>query len=49
MRTKKPVGLHLDEEIIAYFKKIANETGLSYQGLINFFLLEAIKMKWCGS
>lgn len=39
---KKPVGLSLDKEVVDYFKALANESGLSYQGLINFCLRQCM-------
>lgn len=35
---KKPVTIRLDEGSIAYFKDLAEETGIPYQSLINLYL-----------
>lgn len=37
-RLKRPVTLRLEEETIAYFKRLARELGLPYQSLINLYL-----------
>jgi predicted DNA binding CopG/RHH family protein len=37
-RLKKPITLRLDEETIAYFKRLAEQMGLPYQSLINLYL-----------
>ncbi len=39
-RTKKQVTIKLDDVTISYFKKLAKETGISYQNLINLYLRE---------
>jgi uncharacterized protein (DUF4415 family) len=36
--TKRQVTINLDEGTIAYFKALAEETGISYQNLINLYL-----------
>ena len=35
---KEPVTIRLEPQIIAYFKKLAESTGLPYQSLLNFVL-----------
>ncbi|NLF09961.1 MAG: BrnA antitoxin family protein [Pirellulaceae bacterium] len=35
---KQPVTLRLDRDSVAYFKKMAEKTGLPYQQLINLYL-----------
>lgn len=37
-RLKKRVTIRLDEGTIAYFKGLAEETGIPYQTLINLYL-----------
>jgi predicted DNA binding CopG/RHH family protein len=37
-RLKKPITLRLDEDTIAYFKRLAQRLGLPYQSLINLYL-----------
>lgn len=35
---KKPVTIRLGEDVISYFKSLAEETGIPYQTLINLYL-----------
>lgn len=44
-RLKKPVTIRLDQPTIAYFKALADETGIPYQTLINLFLRECAVTK----
>ncbi|HAG91058.1 MAG TPA: antitoxin [Bdellovibrionales bacterium] len=37
-RLKKQITIKIDEPTIEYFKKLAEETGVSYQNLINLYL-----------
>ena len=37
-RLKRPITLGLDEETIAYFKRLAQQMELPYQSLINLYL-----------
>jgi predicted DNA binding CopG/RHH family protein len=37
-RLKKQVTIRLDEGTVAYFKQLADETGMPYQTLINLYL-----------
>ena len=37
-RLKKPITLRLDEETVAYFKRLAQQVELPYQSLINLYL-----------
>jgi len=37
---KKQVTLRLGVDVIEYFKKLAEETGIPYQNLINLYLRE---------
>lgn len=39
---KQPVTMRLDGETIDYFKSIAEETGIPYQSLINFYLRDCV-------
>jgi predicted DNA binding CopG/RHH family protein len=51
-KLKKQITIRLDEETLAYFKTLADETGVPYQTLINSFLRECAvarkrpSMKW---
>ncbi len=40
---KKAVGINLSPEVIDYFKKIADKTGIAYQKLIDLYLLDCVK------
>jgi predicted DNA binding CopG/RHH family protein len=40
---KKAVGINLSPEVIDYFKKLAEKTGISYQKLIDLYLLDCVK------
>ena len=35
---KQPVTIRLDRDTVAYFKSVAEETGIPYQTLINLYL-----------
>ena len=37
---KQPVTIRLDRDTVAYFKAMADESGLPYQSLINLYLKE---------
>lgn len=37
-RLKKQVTIRLDEDAIAYFKRVSEEVGIPYQSLINLYL-----------
>lgn len=39
-KLKKQITIRLDEPTITYFKKLAKETGIAYQNLMNFYLRE---------
>ena len=51
---KQPVTLRLDRDTVAYFKSMAEETGIPYQSLINLFLRDCavhqrkLQMKWAS-
>jgi predicted DNA binding CopG/RHH family protein len=40
---KESVTIRLDPHVIEYFKKLANESGLPYQSLINYVLKDYAK------
>jgi predicted DNA binding CopG/RHH family protein len=54
-RLKRSVTIRLDESTVAYFKDLAEETGIPYQTLINLYLRDCaqsqkrLAMKWQGS
>lgn len=35
---KKTITIRIDEDTIDYFKNLANQTGLTYQNLMNLYL-----------
>ena len=37
-KLKKPVTMRLSEDVIGYFKMMAEEVGVPYQSLINLYL-----------
>jgi uncharacterized protein (DUF4415 family) len=49
---KRQVTIRLDEQTIAYFRNLADETGIRYQTLINLYLRECaasgkrLSLKW---
>ena len=51
---KQPVTMRLDREAIAYFKSMAEETGIPYQSLINLYLRDCavskrkLQMEWAS-
>jgi uncharacterized protein (DUF4415 family) len=51
-RLKKQVTIRLGEDVIGYFKALADETGIPYQSLINLYLRDCashhrkVSMDW---
>lgn len=41
-KLKKPVSMPLSEDVVDYFKKMANEAGVPYQSLINLYLRDCV-------
>ena len=41
-KLKKPVTMRLGEDVIDYFKSMAEESGVPYQSLINLYLRDCI-------
>ena len=41
-RLKKQVTIRLGEDVIDYFKRLAEETGIPYQNLINLYLRDCV-------
>ncbi len=54
-RLKKQITIRLDNSTIDYFKKLAEETGFTYQTLINLYLRDCaenqkkLKVEWIES
>jgi predicted DNA binding CopG/RHH family protein len=40
---KKQITIRIEAETIEYFKKLAEESGISYQNLINMYLRECAR------
>ncbi len=53
-RLKKSVTIRLDSDTVAYFKDLADETGIAYQTLINLYLRDCatsqkkLSMRWAA-
>jgi len=49
-RLKKQITIRLDTDTIRYFKRLAVQSGMSYQSLINLYLRDCAaggrKLKW---
>ena len=41
-KLKKPVSMRLSEDVVSYFKKMANDAGVPYQSLINLYLRDCV-------
>ncbi|WP_405420570.1 BrnA antitoxin family protein [Marinobacter flavimaris] len=41
-KLKKPVTMRLGEDVLEYFKEMAEETGVPYQTLINLYLRDCM-------
>lgn len=39
----KSVTLNLEEDVILYFQKLAEDTGIPYQSLINLYLRDCVR------
>ena len=44
-RLKRQVTMRLGVHVIEYFKTLAEETGIPYQNLIDFYLQECVEMR----
>ena len=42
---KRQVTIRLEAEVIDYFKKLASETGIPYQNLINLYLKDCVNSR----
>lgn len=51
-KLKRPVTIRLSDDVISYFKEMAEENGVPYQSLINLYLRDCalqhrkIDIKW---
>lgn len=41
-KLKRPVTMRLSEDVLAYFKAMAEESGVPYQSLINLYLRDCV-------
>lgn len=41
-KLKKPVTMRLGEDVISYFKDMAEKSGVPYQSLINLYLRDCV-------
>ena len=41
-RLKRPVTMRLSEDVVAYFKSMAEEAGVPYQSLINLYVRDCL-------
>ena len=41
-KLKRPVTMRLSEDVIGYFKSMAEEAGMPYQSLINMYLRDCV-------
>lgn len=41
-KLKKPVTMRLSEDVINYFKSMAEDSGVPYQSLINLYLRDCV-------
>jgi len=41
-KLKKSITMRLSEDVIGYFKKMSEETGVPYQSLINLYLRDCV-------
>ena len=54
-RLKRQITIRLGEDVLDYFRKLADETGVPYQNLINLYLRDCVihrrkpAMSWSGS
>ena len=54
-RLKKQITIRIDEPTVTYFKKVAEESGIPYQTLINLYLRDCaennrkLNMEWSAS
>lgn len=42
-KNKQQITIRLDQQIIDYFKNMSEETGMPYQNIINYYLLQCVK------
>ena len=45
LKAKKVVTIRIEDETIAYFKKLSDEVNLPYQTLINLYLTDCVQQQ----
>lgn len=45
LKDKKQITININEVILDYFKDMSEKTGIPYQTLINYYLLDCVKNK----
>ncbi len=43
LKLKKSITIRLGEDVVQYFKEMAEATGMSYQSLINLYLRDCVR------
>lgn len=41
-KLKKPITMRISEDVVEYFKAMAQQTGVPYQSLINLYLRDCV-------
>ena len=44
-RLKKPVTMRISEDVVEYFKSMAEDSGVPYQSLINLYLRDCVAQR----
>jgi len=42
-KLKKQITININEDVLAYFKAMADESNIPYQNLINLYLIDCVK------
>ena len=42
-KLKKQITININEDVLAYFKAMAEESNIPYQNLINLYLIDCVK------
>ena len=45
-KLKRQVTIRMSDDIIGYFKEMAEDTGIPYQSLINLYLRDCVAHNW---
>lgn len=44
-KIKKQITININVSVLDYFKEMSDKTGISYQTLINYYLMDCVKNK----